>query len=156
MSPFCFPKAVSILTLIGASLACQIAAKAEDIIPTSIVRTPAAPIELTKCSTDSGSHVVANVRNRSTSFLISYQVRWTPYNHGGDRIGSLDQDVQPQQALAPGDEVTGPLEYLYSRLTEPVSALGRVTCRLQVAKFEGGKVWTYGHRWTGKLLKPSN
>lgn len=152
---FLFSKALGALAIVAVA-ACFIApASADDLTLTSIVKTAAAPIQITKCSTATSGRVVANIRNLTTSFLLNYEIRWTPYNHAGDRIGKLDQFQQPTTALAPGDEVTGDDTYIGGVLTEPYSALGRVTCRLQSAKFEGGKSWSYGHVWTGKRIKPT-
>jgi hypothetical protein len=120
-------------------------------VPTRIVATPNAPVVLTSCRSniyDSARFEgINNAMNRSDVFLVTYAVRWNVYDHSGTSIYQYDANFRFDSNLAPGDQ-TNKTNPIY---TNNLSSVGSVTCRLQSATFEGGKSWTYGRAWTGKL-----
>ncbi len=128
-------------------------ALANQEIETDVISTPGAPIALTHCSTlvnplqaPVGSD---NAVNRSDVFLTSYVVRWFLYDHSGIGMGQTDFSYSFQSDLAPGDS-TSNSSYMIT-MNEPQSALARLKCRLESAKFEGGIVWTFGRPWQRRL-----
>jgi len=132
--------------------------------PTRIEPSPNAPVVLTRCTSyplqammGSGSPIgVSDAVNRSNKFLISYTIRWTLYDHEGSVMGQSTFVYSPKESLAPGDALRAQnvqLAGAFSNIqtTEPLSALGSVSCRLQAATFEGNREWAYGKPWNGKL-----
>ena len=146
-------------TRTGAALACAFAslaftttiAGADTSYPTRIVAVPNAPVTLTHCESAMGFYLRAidNATNRTDAFLSSYTVRWTVYDHTGTVVGQSDLVNTFDTDLAPGDETHSKGDAV--NWSGPSSAVASVTCRLQAAKFEGGKTWTYGRTWPGKL-----
>lgn len=122
--------------------------------PTSITQSSNAPVALTTCRFYQGDYVLMaanNAVNRTNTFLSSYVIRWNVYDHAGTMIGQTDQFFSFDSDLAPGDATHADMQPGDMHLSEPVSSIGRATCRLQSAKFEGGKSWVYGRAWGGKL-----
>ena len=124
---------------------------AETPMPTRSITVPNAPFVLTQCESALGMLYLAsdNATNRTDTFLSSYTVRWSIYDHAGNLIGQSDIENTFDSDLAPGDDThskRGALSW-----TGPSSAIGSATCRLQAAKFEGNKTWVYGRQWRGKL-----
>ena len=67
-------------------------------------------------------------------------------------MGQKDDYFTFDSDLAPGDSALKTNAYLGVSLTEPMSSLSTWHCRVQAAKFEGGKSWEYGHApWRGRL-----
>lgn len=122
---------------------------ADEVQQARIIPTPGSPIALTHCSFD-GEHTAQNAVNRSSLFLESFTVRWTAFDHSGTAMGQADEYFTFSTDLAPGDTTT---QDTYMRsLNEPLSALSTFRCRMQSAKFEGGKSWEFGHvPWRGRL-----
>ncbi len=120
---------------------------------TKIIATSTSPVALTHCvaSQDAiGSvYVDSSAVNRSSIFLTSYVVRWYAFDHSGVGMGQQDYTYTFQSDLAPND-VTQSVQGVYF-LTESLSALASVSCRMESAKFEGGRSWTYGRPWSGHL-----
>lgn len=140
------------LTVTGLLLVGQ-PAKADQEPFQTIITPQTAPVALTRCaSTHEYSYVQGSTSavNRSNVFLASYTVRWKFYDHSGNIIVEGNTVHSSQSNVAPGDntsnqqqvDLTGTLHF---------ADVGRVRCRLQSAKFEGGKIWTYGKVWHGKL-----
>ncbi len=149
-------KTKSLLTAI-VGLSCTLAtvqACSADEVRANILQTPGAPIALTHCGADVDGngyfHTNANAINRSDVFLISYTIRYFTYDHVGVLMGQNDQGYSFDSDLAPKD-ITATGSRVNFGLTEPLSAIGRVACRLQFAKFEGGLSWTYGKTWKRRL-----
>jgi len=144
-------RAGAVLACAFASLALTTVAGADTSYPTRIVAVPNAPVTLTHCESAMGFYLRAidNATNRTDAFLSSYTVRWTVYDHTGTVVGQADLVNTFESDLAPGDETHSKGDSVY--WTGPASAIGSVTCRLQAAKFEGNRSWTYGRTWPGKL-----
>lgn len=134
-----------------ASFVNHVASAAPELV-VGVVVTPGAPVALTHCSAGIGPvGIIAsyNAINRSSVFLTSYVVRWFLYDHSGTGMGQADLSYSFRSDLAPNDTTTFS-DGIYTN-TEPLSALARVTCRMESAKFEGGMLWTYGRPWHGRL-----
>lgn len=130
-------------------------ADAQEGFPAKIVTVSGAPVLLTNCTAtkySSGLGFATNVENVADVFLTTYSIRFTIYDHGGTVIGQDDLPVTFTSDLAPGD--TALHTYPSPNLSAPLSSAASATCRLQTAKFEGGKSWTYGRTWSGKLSQP--
>ena len=124
---------------------------ADELQQARIIATPGSPITLTNCSVPDGFKRSENVINRSGLFLQSFTVRWTAFDHSGNPMGQKDVPNSFDSDLAPGDTaIKG--DIFNDFFTEPASSLSSWRCRMQSAKFEGGKSWTFGHApWNGRL-----
>lgn len=135
------------------------------IFPTHIVAVPGSPVVITKCTVralvdqmvGTGDPAVTNdVYNRSSMHLVSYDILFTMYDHDGNVMGNPSFSFPPKNSIPPHDYDEGESSKLAGafsgiQLTEPISALSRVSCKIVGAKFEGNKIWTYGHAWRSKL-----
>jgi len=128
---------------------------ADTAYPTTVKSSPRVPVSLTTCRFYHNDYVLKaenNASNKTNNFLMSYVVRWTVFDHSGTMIGQSDQSFAFDTDLAPGDSIHRDEQPGDLHMSEPGSAIGHATCRLQSAKFEGGKSWTFGRIWKGKLL----
>lgn len=137
------------------------------IWPTRIVSVPISPMAITKCSTraltnamiGNGSPIVTiSAFNRTARHLVAYSVRFMMYDHDGNVMGRPILTYTPKNSLPPHDldeGEQGQLGGAFSgiRLSEPITALSSVSCRIDEAMFEGNRNWTYGHAWSGALGK---
>ena len=129
-----------------------------DFLPTTVVPVANAPIALSNCKLmiHSGPGVNAmygsvNVLNRDSAYLESAVVRWTLYNHGGEHMGQGNYEYKFGDHVAGGEVATTTSGFDVSR-NDSVEAIGRVTCRIDSAKWEGNRTWKFGRAWSGKLL----
>jgi len=147
-----FTQGIAIAALFCATLPPAASAE-EQKYPTKIIATPLSPVTLTNCYGVKDAigviYVTNSLINRSSLFLTAYVVRWYAYDNSGVPMGQNDFTYSFQNDLAPGD-TTQASQGVYF-LTEPDSALATVSCRIESAKFEGGRSWTYGRPWHGHL-----
>ncbi|MDP9025539.1 MAG: hypothetical protein M3N13_09220 [Candidatus Eremiobacteraeota bacterium] len=146
-----FQRVLTLASFLFGALVVRDQAAADEILQARIIPTPGAPVALTSCSF-AGINRSQNLTNRSLLFLQAFSVRWTAFDHGGNAMGQHDAEFRFSSDLAPGDSTTQSMNNLDYFLTEPTSSLATWHCRLQTAKFEGGKSWEYGHTpWRGRL-----
>lgn len=127
--------------------------------PTSVTAVAHAPVDITRCKilTDApgvGTAGVVNLYNLTAYYLESVEVRWTFFNHSGDKMGEFLQNYRPLEHLAPRDAQLMKIGLFNMSLTDPIDSLGRAACRIQSATFEGNREWEYGRAWSGKLFPP--
>jgi len=148
---------VGVIALIsGLGIAAPASADQEPFSTSIIPQT--APVLLTRClSSHEYSYVqgATSAVNRSELFLVSYTVRWKIYDHTNNNVSQGDTTYDFKSDLAPGDSTAGSTQI---NLTSGIrfAEVGKVKCRLQNAKFEGGKTWLYGHPWRGRLRTVDN
>lgn len=120
-------------------------------IPTSIVAVPNAPLTITNCKSPEWYSNFAAITNRTSHALLSVSVQIRYFDQDGTVIGQKTSSVNPNEPLATGDDAV----YEWSggtNLSEPTTAIAKITCRLQEAAFTGQKRWKLGQKWTEKLL----
>jgi len=119
---------------------------------TALVRNASSPVALTRCEVVPIFSARLAVENRTSHQMISFNVKYQFYDADNVLIGTGNSHVVPDETLAPG--VTAAYfttVYLSGSIAEPISALARVTCRMDGASFSGQKKWTYGQPWREPL-----
>lgn len=122
-----------------------------DGIPIAVVPVPNAPVAITSCRKNAWLYTVVN--NRTTHGLLSIAVDIRYFDQDNTLVG----EAKPSNAISPpvdGGENTIVQLDPSAGFSEPASAIVRATCRIQSATFTSNKKWTYGQRWTDKLLPP--
>ena len=142
---------IAFVAVLAGLVSPRIAFADEQMQQARIIATPGSPISLTTC-TFRGVETTQNAINRTGLFLQSFTVRWTAFDHAGNPMGQKDDYFTFDSDLAPGDSALKTNAYAGVPLTEPYSSLSTWRCRMQAAKFEGGKSWVFGHTpWRSPL-----
>lgn len=95
-----------------------------------------------------------NLYNRSSHSLIDGSVEYRFFDRDNTQIGRTAYTYTPSETLSPQDTGTFNNNYIYVNLSEPVSAVSRVTCKLTGAHFTGRLTWKSGSAWQGGPLSP--
>jgi hypothetical protein len=117
------------------------------------INQPNAPVAILRCTALNGGWVNKNVNilNRSKHALLALIIQHRYYDADGILIGQTSETWSPDTAVASGDQ--GVVQYYAaSQLSEPDSAIARVTCQVTSASFSGLKKWTSAQKWSEPVL----
>lgn len=122
---------------------------------TVVIRNANSPVALTRCKADADYYTAGGtmfsakiaVANRTVHQLISFDIKLQYYDADNVLIGTAQQSMNLQETLAPGITAAYVVSPFNSPTGEPITALARVTCRINAANFSGRKTWTYGQSW---------
>lgn len=129
---------------------------ADDVeISGSVIGARTSPVTLTRCHVKHApaffDGLAFNGTNRTNHQLLSYAVTLRFYDAEQAPIGATTITDYPPAPVMPDDTAPYVAAGIAMSLSEPASAVSRVTCQVTAAAFTGNRVWSPHTTWPEKL-----